>query len=229
LIYPSILYIKKYLTTVHPGSRLDSMLEHRPRRFHRRSNPAPLPSHALDDLRFIRQTMERSSSFTAVSGWGQIAVGVSALIASAVAWRQTDSQRWLMVWLVEAGVAFAIAYSSIYRKARNKGLPLHSGPGRKFAVSFLPPAVAGLVLTIVFARAGLLQFLPGTWLLLYGAGVTTGGAFSVAIVPVMGSCFMLAGAAAFAAPAAWGNAFMVGGFGGLHILFGILIARRHGG
>jgi hypothetical protein len=93
----------------------------------------------------------------------------------------------------------------------------------------MPPALAGLILTIVLTKAGLPQFLPGTWLLLYGAGVVTGGAFSVAIVPVMGSCFMLAGAAAFLAPAAWGDAFMAAGFGGLHILFGFLIARKHGG
>jgi hypothetical protein len=204
------------------------MLEHRPRQFHRCSTPAPLPTQALEDLRFIRQTMERSSSFTAVSGWGQVVVGVSALLASAAAWRQTNP-RWMLIWITEAAIACAIALTSIYRKGRAKGLPLTSGPGRKFAVSFLPPVMAGLILTIVLPGAGLTQLLPGTWLLLYGAGVTTGGAFSVPIVPVMGSCFMLAGAVAFASPTAWGNEFMAAGFGGLHILFGVLIARRHGG
>ncbi|SRR6266496_5009983 len=206
-----------------------SMLEHHTRRLRHRSTPAPLPTHALDDLRFIRQTMERSVSFTAVSGWGQVLVGATALVASELARRQPNSRTWLLIWIAEAGVACAIACASIYRKARRKGLPVTSGPGRKFATSFLPPALAGLVLTIVLSRAGLTQFLPGTWLLLYGAGVVTGGAFSVAIVPVMGSCFMLAGAAAFAAPASWENGFMAMGFGGLHMVFGILIARRHGG
>jgi hypothetical protein len=182
----------------------------------------------MEDLKFIRQTMERSSSFTAVSGWGQVLVGASALLATSLARRQS-TQKWLLIWIVEAAVACTIAFISIYRKAHSKGLPLTSGPGKKFAVSFLPPALAGLVLTIVLTKAGLFQFLPGTWLLLYGAGVVTGGAFSVAIVPVMGSCFMLAGAAAFVAPAAWGDGFMAAGFGGLHILFGTLIARKHGG
>jgi hypothetical protein len=204
------------------------MQEHRPRRFYRRSASPPLPTRALEDLRFIRQTMERSSSFTAVSGWGQVLVGATALAAMAIAHNQTTS-KWLAIWIAEAAVACAIAFTSIYRKAHNKGLPLTSGPGKKFAVSFLPPALAGLILTIVLAKASLPQFLPGMWLLLYGAGVITGGAFSVAIVPVMGSCFMLAGAAAFIAPAAWGDAFMAAGFGGLHILFGFLIARKHGG
>ena len=203
------------------------MLEHHPRRFYRRVAP-PLPARAMDDLRFIRQTMERSSSFTAVSGRGQVLVGATALLTTAIAHKQS-TQNWLLIWITEAAVACAIALASIYRKAHSKGLPLTSGPGRKFAVSFLPPAFAGLILTIVLTKAGLTQFLPGTWLLLYGAGVVTGGAFSVAIVPVMGSCFMLAGAVAFVAPATWGDIFMVAGFGGLHILFGILIARKHGG
>ena len=205
------------------------MLEHRPRPFgRRRSIPGPLPVRAMEDLSFIRQTMERSSSFTAVSGWGRVLVGASAFVAAALA-RNQSTQKWLLIWIAEAVVACTIAFTSIYRKAHSKGLPLTSGPGRKFAVSFLPPALAGLIMTIVLAKAGLPQFLPGTWLLLYGAGVVTGGAFSVAIVPVMGSCFMLAGAVAFVVPAAWGDAFMAAGFGGLHVLFGILIARKHGG
>lgn len=205
------------------------MLEHRPRRLRRSSPIAPFSQGAIEDLRFIRQTMERSSSFTAVSGWGQVTVGVSALLAAGLAWRQTSTSGWLAVWLGEAALALGIALFAIYRKAHAKGLPLTSGPGKKFGLSFLPPAIAGMVLTLVLARAGLTRLLPGTWLLLYGAGVVTGGAFSVAIVPVMGASFMLLGAMAFVVPVAWGNAFMAAGFGGLHILFGMLIARRHGG
>ncbi|HSS95886.1 MAG TPA: hypothetical protein VLK33_02590 [Terriglobales bacterium] len=182
----------------------------------------------MEDLRFIRQTMERSSSFTAVSGWGQVLVGTTAFLTTVIAHKQS-TQKWLLLWIAEAAVACTIAFLSIYRKAHSKGLPLTSGPGKKFAVSFLPPAAAGLVLTIVLTKAGVPQFLPGTWLLLYGAGVVTGGAFSVAIVPVMGSCFMLAGVAAFLAPTVYGDAFMAAGFGGLHVLFGFLIARKHGG
>ena len=142
------------------------MLEHRPRRFYRSAGPTPLPTRAMEDLRFIRQTMERSSSFTAVSGWGQILVGATALITTAIAHKQS-TQKWLLIWIIEAAVACAVALASIYRKAHNKGLPLTSGPGKKFAGSFLPPALAGLILTIVLTKAGLTQLLPGTWLLLY--------------------------------------------------------------
>lgn len=200
---------------------------HRVRRFHRQSRP--LPARAADDLRFIRETMERSVAFTAVSGWGQIALGVSAWAAAWFAARQIYAFAWLRVWLGEAVLALAIALFSMNWKANRRGLPLFSGPGRKVALGVLPSLVAGIFLTFLLYRTGLGSALPATWLLLYGAGLTTGGAFSVSIVPVMGVSFMVVGGLAALAPAAWGNWFLATGFGGLHVVFGALIARRHGG
>ncbi len=205
------------------------MIEHRRRRRHLQAPVRHLPLHAADDLRFIRETMERSGPFTAVPGWGQVAMGVTAIGAALIAQQQTTPAAWLQVWLGEACVALAIALTATRAKAIKTGLPLTSGPGRKFAFTFLPPMAAGALLTPVFYRAALSRDLPGAWLLLYGTGVLTGGASSVASVPVMGIAFMLIGVIAFFFPASWGNLIMAAGFGGLHIGFGIWIARRHGG
>lgn len=183
----------------------------------------------MDDLRYIRATMERAGAFTAVPGWGGVAMGISALAAAGVASNQPTGDRWLGVWLAAAVVAIAIAGWTITRKARRAGVPLLDGPGRKFALSFLPPVLAGAVLTLALYRSGTMTALPGAWLLLYGAGVVTAGTFSVRIVPVLGLCFMALGAAALFSPAAWGDAYLAIGFGGLHILFGTAIARRYGG
>ncbi len=206
------------------------MLERRPHRVRRpHSRSRPLPAGAIDDLRFIRETMERSSSFTAVPGWGQVAMGAIAILAAWIASRQSTPAAWLKIWLAAAVAAVAIALPAIWMKAQRAGLPLTSGPGRKFATSFLPPIAVGALLTVVLYRSGVPSLLPGMWLLLYGAGIITGGAFSVAIVPVMGGCFMFAGVLALLAPATWGNLLLAAAFGGLHILFGMLIARRYGG
>jgi hypothetical protein len=201
---------------------------HRIRRFH---GPVPprVSVSAADDLRFIRDTMERSAAFTAVSGWGYIVLGSTALGAALLAAHQSSSPAWLRVWLAEGLLAAAIGLISCTLKANRRGLPLFSGPARKVAFSLAPPLVAGAFLTFLLARAGLESALPATWLLLYGAGIITGGAFSVASLPIMGLCFMLLGGLAVLAPAAWGNFFLAAGFGGFHIIFGALIARRHGG
>jgi len=191
--------------------------------------PPALDDHAMEDLRFIRETMERSASFTAIPGWGGVIIGATAFAAAFVAWRQPAARGWLVTWFVEGLVALAIAGWATHRKARAVNIPLFSGPGKKFAISLAPPLLAGALLTVVLYRSGFFSILPAMWLLLYGAGVVTGGAFSVKVVPVMGMCFMLLGAAALFSPAAWGAAFMAAGFGGLHVLFGIVIARRYGG
>jgi hypothetical protein len=183
----------------------------------------------MDNLRFIRQTMENATAFTAVSGWGVAMVGVTALAAALVARRVTGVEAWLAVWLGEAVVSLAIAGGATVRKARSSRLPLFSMPGKRFALSFSPPMVVGALLTAALWHHGLYAALPGMWLLMYGTGIVTGGAFSVRVVPVMGLCFMVLGAAALFLPFAWRDVLMASGFGGLHVVFGFIIARRYGG
>jgi hypothetical protein len=183
----------------------------------------------MDDLSFIRRTMERATAFTAVPGWGGAMMGVVALIAAAVASPAASPLAWVVSWLVAAAAALLIGGWAMAVKARRAGTPLLSWSGQRFVLSFLPPLVVGALLTIELVRSDRVHLLPGAWLLLYGSGVVTGGAFSVRAVPVMGICFMLLGGAALFGPAHWGNPLMAAGFGGLHIVFGLLIAWRYGG
>jgi len=183
----------------------------------------------MDNLRFIRDTMERAGSFTAVPGWGQVAIGVTALAAAWIAEFQASPLGWLVVWLVEGLVALAIGGFTLARKARRIDNALLTGPGRRFGLSFLPPMFVGGLLTFALYFAGFYHLIPATWLLLYGTGVITGGAFSVRIVPVMGLAFLVVGTAALFGPHTWGDTCLAIGFGGLHIVFGTIIARRYGG
>lgn len=195
----------------------------------RRGETVGIQNHALDNLRYIRDTMERAGSFTAVPGWGGIAMGLTASGAAFIAARQRSQEAWLATWLAAAVLACAIGLIALHRKARSAHLSITSAPARKFLFSFAPPVIAGGVITAGLYRAGMVNAIPGAWLLLYGTGVVTGGTFSVPAVPVMGLCFMLEGSLAFFAPASWADVLLGAGFGGLHILFGIVIARRYGG
>ncbi|HEX6134134.1 MAG TPA: hypothetical protein VFZ24_09225 [Longimicrobiales bacterium] len=191
--------------------------------------PIALHHRAISDLRYIRQTMERAGAFTAVPGWGGVGMGVIALAAAPLAAAQPDAERWLAVWIGAAAVAIGVAAVTMARKARRAAMPLLAGPGRKFALSFLPPIAAGAALTLALYSAGAVDRIPGTWLLLYGTAVATAGTFSVRIVPVMGLCFMVLGAAALFTPGSWGDWWLAAGFGLLEVGFGIAIARRYGG
>lgn len=192
------------------------------------SQPVPIDRRAADNLRFIRDTMERAASFTAVPGWGGVVIGVSAVAAGALSVGHSV-QIQFSVWVSESVLALLIAFVAVRLKSKRLELSLQSRAARRALLSFAPPLLAGAVITAVLYQAGMVTVLPGLWLLLYGAAVVTGGAFSVRIVPVMGLCFMLLGALSLLAPAAWGNVFLLAGFGGLHIGFGTVIARRHGG
>ena len=151
------------------------------------ARPPRTAPEVFDDLRFIRDTMERSAAFTAVSGWGHVLLGVTAIAAAWLAAQQTSSFAWLRVWLAEGLLAAAIGLLACTWKANRRGLPLFSGPARKVALGLAPPLVAGAFLTFLLFRAGLQSALPATWLLLYGAGIMTGGAFSVPISPRHGT------------------------------------------
>jgi hypothetical protein len=200
-----------------------------PLRNRRYDEPVALHERAMDDLRFIRGTMERAGSFTAVPGWGGVGMGVTAVVAAVVASRQPTEARWLAVWLAAAVVAGAIAATTMALKARRARVALASGPGRKFFLSFVPPLLVAVAFTAALYVHGATALLPGLWLLSYGAAVMTAGTYSVRAVPQMGTGFMILGVAALLSPAAWGDAWMAAGFGGLEIVFGLLIARRHGG
>lgn len=206
------------------------MRSHHPLRPLSPETPAePLQDRALENLRFIRETMAGASAFTGVPGWGGVGMGLSALGAAWIAHQQPTVERWLLTWVAEGWLAFAIGGVTMVRKSAAGETPLTTRAGRRFLLAYAPPIVAGAVLSVVLYRAGLTGSLPGLWLLLYGAAVMTGGALSVPVVPVMGFGFMLTGAVTLFLPATAGDYSMALGFGLLHIGFGVWIARRYGG
>jgi hypothetical protein len=213
----------------------------RPLRLEPPYEPPALSDRAIDNLQFIRETMERAGSFTAISGSGIAATGVIALVAYAVSGNDLNSPRWITSWIGAALLALLTSIGATYRKAKRTHTPLSGALARKLALAFLPALITGAVITAVALRAGWFVALPGVWLIMYGAAVMAGGALSTPIVPVMGASFMFLGALALGAPVilapTWAeasretllNAVMAVGFGGLHLLFGNAISRKYGG
>ncbi len=206
-----------------------------------RPDPPAIHDRALQDLSFIRRTMEGAASFTDVPGWGLVGLGLTALVAAPIADRQQDAKRWLLVWLVAAVIGASIGSGTMLHKMRrrvgNGGAALLNVPARKFLFGLWPGILVGALLTVALIdpyTPGIeprltARVLPGLWLLLYGMGVATAGTFSIRAVPLMGFGFIALGVIALFLPAADGDLMMALGFGVLHIVFGVRIARRHGG
>ena len=200
--------------------------------------PVHLHARAMDNLAYIRETMAKSAEFTAVSGWGIAAMGAMALAGSWAASLRRGPDWWLWTWVFVAVVACSTGVLAMVYKARRTTAPILSGPGRRFLLSFAPPIVAACVIGEVFYELQLQQLLPGMWLMLYGVGVVTGGTFSVRVIPLAGACFMVLGAVTFFVPNPSASVvgtlqvvdlLMAAGFGGLHLILGLVIARRYGG
>jgi hypothetical protein len=183
---------------------------------------------AVRDLRYIRETMERVGSFTAVPGWGGVLMGATALITAFLTKDIESREVWFTAWMFEAGLAGTLGVVGTLRKAKMQRALLQ-GPGRKFAMSLLPAMVGGAILTGALYEQHLFELMPGVWLLLYGVAVMSCGTYSVKVVPIMGAGIMILGSAALLVNWQWAQFFMAAGFGGLQIIFGLVIARKYGG
>ncbi len=194
------------------------------------SDPFPIHEHAIENLRVIRETMERAGSFTSIPGWGGVAIGCTAIAAAWLAQQVISAPRvWLYVWLGEAIVAAIIAAITMAIKWRRTETPFMSGAARRFFISYLAPLIAGAALTLTLVHRESYDAIPAVWLLLYGSAFVSSGAFSIRVIPVMGVCFMLLGGLAALVRLPAGNLILGAGFGALHIIFGTIIARRYGG
>ena len=191
--------------------------------------PVNISDRAIDNVKYIRDMMERSASFTAVPGYGGMLMGTTAVAAAYIASQQPYLRNWLIVWLTEAFLAAAIGFLAMWQKSKIAGDSLTSAPARKFAFGFAAPLIAGVAITLGLWRYEHYEVMAPIWMLCYGAAVITGGAFSVRAVPVMGWVFMAFGAAAFALPAVYSNYLMLASFGLTHIVFGAIIAKKYGG
>lgn len=194
-----------------------------------RNQPVNIGDRAIDNLQFIRETMERSTVFTSVPGYGGIFMGVTAIAAAVIANFQPVIRDWLTVWLVEAFLAAGIGSFAIWQKSKITKTSLLSAPAKKFALGFLPPILCAVFITFGLWRFGDFEAMIPIWILLYGAAVVCGGANSVKVVPLAGWCFIALGAVAFFLPAGLGNTMMGLSFGVLHIIFGAVVAWKYGG
>ena len=183
-----------------------------------------LDMHAIATLRYIRASMDGAGS-VAIPGSAGNAMGGIGLTAAALSSMPDLAAYWLLIWLIAAPLAVLVG-GVLLAKSRSITTFVAIGtPGRKLALGLMPSIFAGAVLTAVLWNAGLVEAIPGTWLLLYGCALVSASVSTIASVAWMGGCFVGLGIVALVGPAVLHVPLLALGFGGLHIVFGILIAR----
>lgn len=190
--------------------------------------PAPnmvhIDSHAIATLRYIRKSMDAATS-VAVPGSSGIAMGCVGVAATALSYIPRLHEHWVSIWLLAAVVAAGLGGTLLARPSSLRSLAPLGVQFRKFGLCLFPSLFAGAVLTVVLWYSGQHRALAGMWLLLYGCGLVTVSIVTTSMIAAMGGLFIALGVVAFFVPASY-QIFLLGlGFGGLHILFGILVGR----
>jgi hypothetical protein len=183
-----------------------------------------LDSHAIATLRYIRASMDAASS-VAVPGSAGIVMGIIGVAAAGLSLVPQLQLYWLSIWLGAAPIAATAGALLLARPTSLASFIATATPGRKLALGLLPSLFAGTVMTALLWSADRTTAIPGTWLLLYGCALISASASTVAIVTWMGMCFAALGLMALLAPVMLQIPLLGLGFGGLHLLFGILMGR----
>jgi hypothetical protein len=188
------------------------------------ANTVRIDSHAVATLRYIRTSMEAAASIV-VPGSAGIAMGSVGLLAMGASSAPSLHEHWLGIWLIAAVLAGGIGLALITRPASLRGLTLSGTPVRKFALCLFPSLFGGAVMTAVHWTNGNLHAIPGTWLLLYGCALIAASVAATRTIAMMGGSFVAVALLALVLPDNLQILMLGIGFGGLHLLFGLLIGR----
>jgi hypothetical protein len=184
-----------------------------------------LDSHALATLRYIRSTINTAGSVP-VPGSAGLATGMIGLLAWILSSGALLRSYWLPVWIAAALIAAPTGGALVARQSARHGFTLLGTPVRNVLLCLLPCLFAGGVLTVVDLQLGNRHAIAGTWLLLYGCGLVSISAVTCRTIGYLGGCFTLLGCAAFFVPAEYHMGLLGAGFGGLHMLYGLLARRK---
>jgi hypothetical protein len=189
------------------------------------ANAVRIDSHAVATLRYIRASMDAAAS-VAVPGSAGIAMGSIGVLATVASSTPGLREYWLGVWLMAAAIGGGVGFALMTRPASLRGLSLTGTPLRKFALGLFPALLGGAVMTAVHWTGGNMHAIPGTWLLFYGCALISASVSATRMIALMGASFVLLGLVALLAPERAQMLLLGAGFGGLHVLFGVLIGRN---
>ena len=202
----------------------------------------------LDDLREIRNLMERSTRFLSLSGLSGISAGFIALVGASVAFFLLDyDQRYFepqsyfsfqgmrytgfIPALILDGAIVLIAalitsFYFTYRRTRKKGLPIWDKTTRRMLIALSFPLVAGGVFCLFLLCHHLVYLIAPAILIFYGLGLISASHFTLPELRYLGISEVILGLIA-GVFIGYGLIFWAAGFGILHIIYGFRMYYKY--
>jgi predicted lysophospholipase L1 biosynthesis ABC-type transport system permease subunit len=201
----------------------------------------------LQDLKEIRQMMERSTKFLSLSGLSGISAGVIALVASFIAWQMRpesvaevvyDGSQykpllngdyiWSLVYLGLATIVLALAagFFFTWRKAKKKQSPMWNKTSRRLLVSLCIPMVAGAFVIVSLLINEVYWIIPELTLVFYGLTLVNAAQHTYRDVFYLGISELAVGVIALFI-SGYSLLFWALGFGILHIIYGVSMHLKY--
>ena len=194
---------------------------------------------AQEHLRVIRQTMERSTKHSTLSGLSGVLVGLFALAGSALTLfvtpyphlpRPVDRYAFIAVWACVGILSLVTDVVLTKRKAVRVGKTPFSPLGKHLTRAAAPGVAVGVILSAFYLMHSNLigEYIYGVWMLAYAAALLGVGMFSVREVSILGWVFLGTGALTLLMPGHLAALMMALSFGGVHIWYGAYMGRKYG-
>ena len=201
-------------------------------------------NHYREDIRAIREIMQRSTRFISLSGLSGIVAGLVALIAAFLAWRiDPDLFRSIplpavgtspaslghLVALSIATLLIAISESFVFtlRSARKNREYIWNVHFRQLLVQLAIPLLTGGVICLYLAFAGLINLVPPMMLIFYGLALIGASKYTLKDIFGLGVLEIGLGLTGLFLPA-YGLWLWATGFGLFHIVYGIRMYINYG-
>jgi len=198
---------------------------------------------ASEELKVIRQLMERPIRYSTMSGVSAILAGCTALAGLAADWHfwirygpKTAVRINILVWAGVFAVALAAVVVLTRLRERTRGMPAWSRVKTRILLTIGAPFIAavGLTFAVVYQWYGgpfvaQASLVPAIWMLFYGVALWQLGEYSPVEVRILGAAFILAGLIV-GAFLQWQPYLALGAtFGGFHLIYGAIVCVRYGG
>ncbi len=197
----------------------------------------------IEDIKEIRKIMDRSTRFLSLSGMSGITSGIIALIGAFLAYATIyDGQDYmqyrkalltsdsptqiLLIAIVILVLSIGCAYFFTTRRAKKNNETLWDEHAKKMLINMAIPLVTGGILSLIFIFKGFVGLAAPLTLIFYGLALVNGSKYTYDEIRSLG--LMEIGLGLLSAYfIGYGLIFWAVGFGGLHIIYGIVMHYKY--